>query len=411
MIPFRPILSAMTRHKAGVFLIAMQIALTLAIVANAIFVISQRVAYLSRPSGIDEANIVVVDNQWVGALTPSEAQARTAADLAMLRSLPDVADAYADYSYPAAGPIASVWAIYLTADQASPTSFSEPYFADDHTLATYGVRLIAGRNFAADELSVGTASDKTAAGPVIVTQDLATKLFSNETALGKVVYVSGVPLTIVGVMANMEVPSVGTRSFAYRSILSATRLTDPDGDQYIVRAKPGRAEHLRQSLRASLLALSRMRIVDPVDGIQSFGALRSKAYSRDSGLVILLSAVCLILMLATTGGIVGITIFWVGERRRQIGVRRALGARQVDILAYILAENFLIAAGGTIAGSALAFAVNLALMHYLEMASLPARYIAIGSALLLILGQCAALSPARRAARVSPMEATRLAAG
>src|ERR1700690_4246140 len=122
MIPFRPILSAMTRHKAGVFLIAMQIALTLAIVANAIFVISQRVAYLSRPSGIDEANIVVVDNQWVGALTPSEAQARTAADLAMLRSLPDVADAYADYSYPAAGPIASVWPIYLSADQASPTS-------------------------------------------------------------------------------------------------------------------------------------------------------------------------------------------------------------------------------------------------------------------------------------------------
>jgi putative ABC transport system permease protein len=410
MIPFRPILSAMTRHKAGVFLIAMQIALTLAIVANAIFVISQRVAYLSRPSGIDEANIIVIDNQWVGALTPSEAQARTAADLAMLRNLPDVADAYADYSYPAAGPIASVWAIYLTEDQATPTSFSEPYFADDHTLATYGVRLIAGRNFAPDELSAGTA-DKTAAGPVIVTQDLATKLFSSETALGKVVYVSGVPLTIVGVMANMEVPSVGTRSFAYRSILSATRLSDPDGDQYIVRAKPGRAEHLRQSLSASLLALSRMRIVDPVDGVQSFGALRSKAYSRDSGLVILLSTVCIILMLATTGGIVGITIFWVGERRRQIGVRRALGARRVDILAYILAENFLIAAGGTIAGSALAFAVNLALMHYLEMASLPARYIAIGSALLLILGQCAALSPARRAARVSPMEATRLAAG
>src|ERR1700722_7739095 len=96
-IPVRPILSALTRHKAGVFLIALQVALTLAIVANAIFVISQRVAFISRPSGIDEANIVVVDNRWIGGLTPQEAQARTAADLAMLLQLPTVADAYADY--------------------------------------------------------------------------------------------------------------------------------------------------------------------------------------------------------------------------------------------------------------------------------------------------------------------------
>lgn len=262
-----------------------------------------------------------------------------------------------------------------------------------------------------DNRGPGTQTDRARAGPIIVTQDLANKVVANETALGKVVYVSSVPHTIVGVIANMEVPAVGTRSFAYRSILSPTRLADPDGDQYIVRAKPGQAERVRQSLAASLFSLSRMRIIDEVDGVQAFHALRSKAYSRDSGLVILLSTVCVILMLATTGGIVGVTIFWVGERHRQIGVRRALGARRVDILAYILAENFLIAAGGIVVGAVLAFAVNLALMHYLEMASLPARYIAIGSALVLILGQCAALSPARRAALVSPMEATRLAAG
>ena len=81
-IPVRPILSALTRHKAGVFLIALQVALTLAIVANAIFVISQRVIYISRPTGIDESNIVVVDNRWVGALTPEQAQAKTAAQAA-----------------------------------------------------------------------------------------------------------------------------------------------------------------------------------------------------------------------------------------------------------------------------------------------------------------------------------------
>jgi putative ABC transport system permease protein len=410
-IPFGPIMSSMTRHKAGVFLIALQIALTLAIVANAIFVISQRVAYLSRPSGIDEANIVVVDNRWVGTLTPGEAQAKTAADLAMLRQLPGVADAYADYSYPAAGPWATVWAVNLTPDQVSQTSFAEPYFVDGHALWIYGVRLIAGRNFTPSEVLPGTSTDAPVAGPVIVTQDLANKVFPNDSALGKTIYISKLPRSIVGVIADMEVPSVGTRSFAYRSILSPVRLADPAGDQYVVRAKPGEAEHLRRSLSAALYGANRMRMIDDTDGVQSFHALRSKAYSRDFGLVVLLSTACIILILATIGGIVGITIFWVAERQRQIGVRRALGARRIDILGYILAENFLIAGGGVLVGSALALVSNLALMHYLEMASLPASYIALGSVLVLILGQCAALPPARRASRVSPMEATRMAVG
>jgi putative ABC transport system permease protein len=410
-IPVRPILSALARHKAGVFLIALQVALTLAIVANAIFVIGQRVIYISRPSGIDESNIVVVDNRWVGALTFEQAQAKTAADLATLRQLPGVADAYADYSFPAAGPWASVWGISLDVNQKSPTSFSEPYFTDEHALATYGVRLLAGRNFRADEVTPGSQLEQSASGPIIITQDLAKKLFPGESSLGKSVYVGGVARTIIGVISDMEVPAVSTRSFAYRSVLSPVRWSDLGGDQYIVRAKPGQAEYLRKALAAALYKVSRLRVIDTIDGVQSFDTLRSKAYSRDRGLVILLSAASIILLLATAGGIIGITVFWVDERRRQIGLRRALGAKRSDILAHILAENFFIIFLGISVGSLLAFTVNLALMHYLEMTRLPTTYIALGSALLLILGQCAALTPARRAARMSPMEATRAAIG
>jgi putative ABC transport system permease protein len=410
-IPVRPILSALTRHKAGVFLIALQVALTLAIVANAVFVISQRVIYISRPTGIDESNIVVVDNRWVGALTPEQAQAKTAADLAMLRRLPGVADAYADYSFPGAGPWATLWGIGLEANQKTPTSYSEAYFTDEHALATYGVRLLAGRNFRADEVTPGSQLEQSTAGPIIVTQDLAKKLFPSESSLGKAVYVGGVSRTIIGVISDMEVPAVGTRSFAYRSVLSPIRWADLGGDQYIVHSSPGQAEHLRLSLAAALYQVSRERVIDAVEGVQSFHALRNKAYSRDRGLVILLTAASIILLLATAGGIIGITMFWVDERRRQIGLRRALGAKRSDILAHILTENFFIIFMGVLVGSLLAFAVNLALMHYLEMTKLPTMYIALGSALLLTLGQCAALTPARRAARMSPMEATRAAIG
>src|SRR6202041_4183412 len=107
-IHVRPIVSSLVRHKAGVFIMACPIALTLALVANVIFIITQRIALILQPSGIDEANIVIVDNHWVGPLTLEEAHARTDADLASLRALPGVVDAYADYTVPITGPWADL---------------------------------------------------------------------------------------------------------------------------------------------------------------------------------------------------------------------------------------------------------------------------------------------------------------
>ncbi|MGN6382130.1 MAG: ABC transporter permease, partial [Dyella sp.] len=62
-----PMIAALRRHKAGVVLIALQIALTLAIVCNAVFIIGERVARVNRPTGLDENNLFLVTQQWVGA--------------------------------------------------------------------------------------------------------------------------------------------------------------------------------------------------------------------------------------------------------------------------------------------------------------------------------------------------------
>ena len=58
---FRPIISAMRRNKVGAILIAVQMAITLAILCNALFIIQQRIALSKRPSGADEANVVVLE--------------------------------------------------------------------------------------------------------------------------------------------------------------------------------------------------------------------------------------------------------------------------------------------------------------------------------------------------------------
>jgi putative ABC transport system permease protein len=407
-IPVRPIVSSLVRHKAGVFILACQVALTLAIVANVIFIITQRVALILQPSGIDEANIIIVDNHWVGPLTLEEAHARTDADLAALRSLPGVVDAYADYSYPIAGSWANLTGLSLEPEQKSPTSLADPYFADEHAIAAYGLRLIKGRNFRTSEVVLGSLDAEPKVDSIIITEDLSEKLFPAGEALGKTVFMSNHPRTIVGIIADVKVPEKGASNYAYKAVFMPVRLADVAGDPYIVRTQPGAAEHVRKSLTDVLYQTSRLRILDRQEGVQHFRTLRTKAFATDRGLVILLTVASIILLLATAGGIIGITTLWVEGRRRALGMRRALGARRRDILAYILAENFFIVLLGICCGSIIALTANISLMHYLTLKSLPPTYITLTSLFVLVLGQCAALSPARRAAQVPPAEAMRI---
>jgi putative ABC transport system permease protein len=126
-------------------------------------------------------------------------------------------------------------------------------------------------------------------------------------------------------------------------------------------------------------------------------------------MALLMSVVCVILLGVTAAGIVGLTSFWVGQRHRQIGVRRALGARRIDILHYFQIENLLIAGIGVVLGVLFAVGLNLWLMAHYEMTRLPTSCVLAGVLAMLALGQAAVFVPARRASNVPPVVATRAA--
>jgi putative ABC transport system permease protein len=149
-----------------------------------------------------------------------------------------------------------------------------------------------------------------------------------------------------------------------------------------------------------------MRVLDD-QSVKSFADVRAEAYRADVGMAVLMGVVCLILIGVTAAGIVGLTSFWVGQRQRQIGVRRALGARKVDILHYFQTENLVIAGAGAVIGVLLAIGLNLWLMHHYEMDRLPVLYVIVGVVAVLTLGQAAVFAPARRASNVPPVVATR----
>jgi putative ABC transport system permease protein len=115
------------------------------------------------------------------------------------------------------------------------------------------------------------------------------------------------------------------------------------------------------------------------------------------------------LLIVTALGIVGLASFWVQQRTKQIGIRRALGATRGQILRYFQTENFLLASTGIVLGMLLAYAINQWLMGKYELPRLPLYYLPFGAVTLWLLGQIAVFAPARRAAAVPPAVATRSA--
>src|ERR1700675_1848194 len=204
----RPILSAMSRNKVGAILIAVQIAITLAILCNALFIIQQRLASSKRPSGADEANVFVIGNQWVG--NPPDLSARLQGDLAALRSLPGVVDAYASNSFPL-NDGGSTTGVSLNPDQETPTALAALYFADEHTLQGLGLKLIAGRNFTSAEIADKAGYTDVIQTPgLIITRVLAEKLFPNANAVGQFIFDEArrQKTPVIGVIDRLQVPWV-----------------------------------------------------------------------------------------------------------------------------------------------------------------------------------------------------------
>ncbi len=399
-----PVLTIVRRNTVGAAVIAAQIAVTLAILCNALFIVQQRLAWTARPSGTDEANTFAILNAWVG--TAGDAAARVRADIALLRSLPGVVGAYATNSYPLAGGGSSEQ-LALDPDRVR-TAPATVYVGDEQMLRTLGLKLIAGRDFRAEDV-LDTAQLNAPPSGLIMSRALALKLFPRGDALGRRIYLEGQTGTtpIIGIVAKLQVP--WTRFGGWGSTWSDSSIVVPVRDTgpvayYVVRAQPGRLSQLMKLAPQRLFALNHDRLIPQV---RSFSQARREVYRDDRGLAVVLVVVCAVLVTVMAFGIVGLTSYWVAQRRRQIGIRRALGATRPAILQHFQTENLVISGAGGIVGLALGIAANLWMVESFAMARLPVTYLIAGVVVVLGLGQLAVLWPAFRAASVPPAVAAR----
>lgn len=403
----RPILSALSRHKSAVAILLLEVALTCAILCNALYLIHRRIDGVNVRSGSDEAHLLHISLTGIG--TQDDAMAQTRADLAALRALPGVANASLVSQIPLNN---SSWnsGLRLKPDDQGSLLNATMYMGDEAMLDTLGVKLVAGRMFNPDEfleIPDEAAFNNVFPKSAIITRTMAEKLYPGQSALGKPFYMDTDPVTIVGIVDSLLRPSSKNWSVeqAQYSMLLPVHSSYALLHRYLIRTKPGVDQ--QQVLKTVVVEIKKQNPRRVILDAQTFGEIREAYFAQDKAMVWLLAIVSIILLAVTAFGIVGLASFWVQQRGKQIGVRRALGATRGDILRYFQSENFLIVSGGIVLGMLLAYGLNQFLMAKYELPRLPWQTLPIGALVLWGLGQLAVLWPALRAASIAPATATR----
>ncbi|NQZ23210.1 MAG: ABC transporter permease [Colwellia sp.] len=398
MLNISPIFNAMLRNKSSVILMVLQVALTLAIVSNAAYIINERLELMQRNSGLDESQLFSFNIFTFDKTVDIRQQLELDED--MLRAIPGVNDAVAINQVPLTGSGDSSGYRAQIAESGAKIVEAGVFRADAHVLKTLGLTVIEGRDFTQDDVIYATGASQP--NTVIITKAMADQLFPDGHAIGKDIYQFQQPLRIIGIVKHMQgswldssyvnnnifLPVVHPRSFK----------------RILVNADKTAMDKIMSNISERMLALNKGRVV--MEPIKLAEHLRDQ-YQSDNLMVNMLIIIICIILFITALGVAGMAIFNVNRRKRQIGTRRALGASQTNIITHFMIENFLMTTIGIIIGVVLSVFLNGYLMEYFSSSRIAISYIIVTTIGLVLLGQLAVLFPAQSAASISPAIATR----
>lgn len=305
-----------------------------------------------------------------------------------------------------ASPEVTVWGVlHETAVARSGGRTTDPVVrllaADDSYIEVYDIDLAAGRNFSLREVEMREAV-------VLIGDNVRRKLFGEDPAVGREISLAGDRYTVVGVLRRQgALFGTGTDG----SVLCPPGASSITTDRYKVTVRD-RAFSRGAAVAEAGRRMAAVRRLPPGAG-PDFETVQADSTQelfdgirRRLSLVAL--AVGLITMLGASVGLMNSMLVSVKERWREIGVRRALGARARAVERQFLLESLLIGQMGNVIGVAMGLLLGSLVALALDgRFVVPWLWIAAATALSAAVSLASGLLPARRAAALDPVEALR----
>jgi putative ABC transport system permease protein len=388
-----PIFRAMRKQKFSISMLIVQVAITLAVTSNALFFANERYQHTQRLSGVDEKNMFALTNSGInGNFNPKSS---VESDLRFLRQLPYVVDAVSASSFPFSD--SGNWYDFQTEPGDNKNTMrAAAYKLDEHGIEAFGLNLIAGENFDSSDVQWLGDTDTNLPSPVIFSQAAAKSLFNTEDwsqIIGTTIYFETKhPVIVKGIIEHLQTPWIDWGP-EKQSFLTPVIVAD-NSSRYIIRVKDGELQSSIPKIEQALSERNKNRIIRNFITLPS---ARDEIYGPDVAATKVLIIVIAVLVIVAAMGITGLTSFNVVKRKKQISIRRALGATKVDILFYFLFENIIQMTISIVLGSVLAVTFNVLLVNYYSLSQLPFSFIIYTAISIYILGILATLKPALKA--------------
>lgn len=277
----------------------------------------------------------------------------------------------------------------------------------DQFLTTSGFAIDQGRFLSENETEGGR--------PVcVIGNDVATNLFERESPLGKKIKIGSRRLEVVGVLEKRG-SFMGMDSFDNEVIIPIQQLLigywrDPNFDVQVKVKELGRLEDAREELRGLMRKIRRIAPGDPDDFSINQQQQFIETFNKVTGTIAMVGLMITGMALFVGGiGIMNIMFVSVAERTREIGVRKAIGARRRSILLQFLIEAALICFLGGLAGLGITYLLTLLASHFFPYFPIAMSLPVVGLAILMsvLTGVTSGFLPAWRAARMNPVDALR----
>jgi len=292
----------------------------------------------------------------------------------------------------------------ITIEQRPSYDVDEPISCDSITpglLPAIGARIVRGRDFSGQDRQDGMAV-------AIINETVAQHFWPGTDPLGKRFKLSAPQsrepwLTVVGIVANMRRQGLEKNAIAQVFVPQDQRVAN--AADLIVRTASSDPVQLAPAVRSQIRSLSKDVTISDVTTLdQRFGDFAANRRFQ-TVLLFLFSAAALLLAMI---GIFGVTHYSVARRVKEIGVRMALGANQLNILRLIIGEGLRLALMGIAFGAAgsLAFAQVIRSLLFGVSTTDPVTF-GIVTLLLIFATILACYLPARRATKVDPLVALR----
>jgi putative ABC transport system permease protein len=264
--------------------------------------------------------------------------------------------------------------------------------------------VLRGRFLDADDMTVRSKN-------CVITQDLSDLLFPAEEPVGRAVRLGELSFTIVGVFRE-RVATFGQSEIRRESVVIPFSLMKYYTDDFVrvLYAQAGRPEDVQSVTRQTEQILRGRHRAEAVYLVQNLTSLLDAAKNISFALTIILILIAFIALVISGIGIMNIMLVTVTQRTREIGIRKAIGARRKEILSQFLLEAFIISGTGGVMGIVIAVLIPVLIEPLLPgNLSVPISGVSIAVAFLVscFTGVLFGYLPANRAAKLQPTESLR----